>query len=138
MCPSWEWICCCSSGLAGFFYHFSFFYHRQNLEISSLLKKDSTFLLIKSLSNELEKELLKLMPNSSLNWCDKPAGVSVPFSFSLTFLLDFGVKEFHNNLDTCGLVFNFLCTTFFSFCPSPSISNVSPCLCKSYFCNFWH
>ena len=73
--------------------------------MSSLLKKDSTLVLIESRSNEQEKELLKLMPNSSQNWCDKPAGVSVPFRFSLTFLLDFGVKEFHNNLDTfSGLV----------------------------------
>ena len=58
-----------------------------------------------SLSYELEIELLELTPISSRNWCDKPAGVSVSFSFSLAFLLDFGVKEFHNNLDTfSGLV----------------------------------
>ena len=73
--------------------------------MSSLLKKDSTFVLIESLSYEMEIGLLKLTPNFSRNWCDKPAGVSVSFSFSLAFLLDFGVKEFHNNLDTfSGLV----------------------------------
>ena len=73
--------------------------------MSSLLQKDATFVLIQSLSYELEIGLLKLTPNFSWKWCDKPAGVSVSFSFSLAFLLDFGVKEFHNNLDTfSGLV----------------------------------
>ena len=59
-----------------------------------------------NVSHELEVGLLKLTSNSSQNWCDKPAVVSVSFSFSLAFLLDFGVKEFHNNLVTfSGLVF---------------------------------